>query len=124
MLHFLKFYLIRFVLSLVFILFSLNVMCFAHSLSSHYEAENSFVCLFVCSNIYIIFFFFFGEFQLKICRGISYAAVAAHADKNGRRKLAAMLIEHEPRSSKQVRFSSVSVNSLFLFFFFPSLILY
>ena len=42
------------------------------------------------------------EFQLKLCRGISYAAVAAHADKNGRRKLAAMLVEHEPRSSKQV----------------------
>lgn len=41
-------------------------------------------------------------FQLRICKGISYAAVAAHADKSGRRKLAAMLIEHEPRSSKQV----------------------
>lgn len=40
--------------------------------------------------------------QLKMCKGISYAAVAAHADKNGRRKLAAMLVEHEPRSSKQV----------------------
>ncbi|XP_015082557.1 protein VACUOLELESS1 [Solanum pennellii] len=40
--------------------------------------------------------------KLKICKGISYAAVAAHADKNGRRKLAAMLVEHEPRSSKQV----------------------
>ncbi|XVF20922.1 hypothetical protein REPUB_Repub12eG0045500 [Reevesia pubescens] len=40
--------------------------------------------------------------KLKLCRGISYAAVAAHADKNGRRKLAAMLVEHEPRSSKQV----------------------
>lgn len=42
------------------------------------------------------------ESQLKICKGISYAAVAAHADKSGRRKLAAMLVEHEPRSSKQV----------------------
>lgn len=42
------------------------------------------------------------EFQLKLCKGISYAGVAAHADKNGRRKLAAMLVEHEPRSSKQV----------------------
>lgn len=42
------------------------------------------------------------ELQLKLCKGISYAAVAAHADKNGRRKLAAMLVEHEPRSSKQV----------------------
>ncbi|KAK9286019.1 hypothetical protein L1049_025222 [Liquidambar formosana] len=40
--------------------------------------------------------------KLKFCKGISYAAVAAHADKNGRRKLAAMLVEHEPRSSKQV----------------------
>ncbi|XP_040992233.1 protein VACUOLELESS1 [Juglans microcarpa x Juglans regia] len=40
--------------------------------------------------------------KLKLCKGISYAAVAAHADKNGRRKLAAMLVEHEPRSSKQV----------------------
>lgn len=42
--------------------------------------------------------------QLKLCKGISYAAVAAHADKNGRRKLAALLVEHEPRSSKQVEF--------------------
>nr|POE78798.1 isoform 2 of protein vacuoleless1 [Quercus suber] len=40
--------------------------------------------------------------KLRLCKGISYAAVSAHADKNGRRKLAAMLIEHEPRSSKQV----------------------
>ncbi|KAL6137178.1 hypothetical protein ACLB2K_062472 [Fragaria x ananassa] len=40
--------------------------------------------------------------KLKLSKGISYAAVAAHADKNGRRKLAAMLVEHEPRSSKQV----------------------
>ncbi|KAF4373221.1 hypothetical protein F8388_010477 [Cannabis sativa] len=40
--------------------------------------------------------------KLRICRGISFAAVAAHADKSGRRKLAAMLVEHEPRSSKQV----------------------
>ncbi|PIA41558.1 hypothetical protein AQUCO_02200179v1 [Aquilegia coerulea] len=40
--------------------------------------------------------------KLKLCKGISYAAIAAHADNNGRRKLAAMLIEHEPRSSKQV----------------------
>lgn len=49
----------------------------------------------------------FFEFQLKLCKGISYAAVAAHADKTGRRKLAAMLVEHEPRSSKQV-FSMLS----------------
>ncbi|GMN54967.1 hypothetical protein TIFTF001_024090 [Ficus carica] len=40
--------------------------------------------------------------KLRLCKGISYAAVAAHADKSGRRKLAAMLVEHEPRSSKQV----------------------
>nr|GEW21219.1 protein vacuoleless1 [Tanacetum cinerariifolium] len=40
--------------------------------------------------------------KLKLCRGISYAAVAAHADQTGRRKLAAMLVEHEPLSSKQV----------------------
>ncbi|KAI4381195.1 hypothetical protein MLD38_007293 [Melastoma candidum] len=40
--------------------------------------------------------------KLKLCKGISYAAVAAHADKNNRRKLAAMLLEHEPRPSKQV----------------------
>ncbi|XP_027064710.1 protein VACUOLELESS1 [Coffea arabica] len=40
--------------------------------------------------------------KLKLCKGISYAAVAAHADKSGRRKLAAMLVEHEPCSSKQV----------------------
>ncbi|KAK4398216.1 protein VACUOLELESS1 [Sesamum angolense] len=40
--------------------------------------------------------------KLKLCKGISYAAVAAHADKSGRRKLAAMLVEHEPRSSKQI----------------------
>ncbi|QCE00524.1 Vps16 [Vigna unguiculata] len=42
--------------------------------------------------------------KLKLCKGISYAAVAAHADKSGRRKLAALLVEHEPRSSKQVLF--------------------
>ncbi|KAF3443568.1 hypothetical protein FNV43_RR13255 [Rhamnella rubrinervis] len=39
--------------------------------------------------------------KLKLCKGISYAAVAAHADKMAR-KLAALLVEHEPRSSKQV----------------------
>lgn len=38
--------------------------------------------------------------KLKICKSTSYAAVAAHADKSGRRKLAAMLVEHEPHSSK------------------------
>ncbi|EOA29029.1 hypothetical protein CARUB_v10025283mg [Capsella rubella] len=40
--------------------------------------------------------------KLQLCRGISYAAVATHADNCGRRKLAAMLVEHEPRSTKQV----------------------
>ncbi|KAJ0669793.1 putative transcription factor WD40-like family [Helianthus annuus] len=40
--------------------------------------------------------------KLKLSRSISYAAVAAHADQIGRRKLAAMLVEHEPLSSKQV----------------------
>lgn len=40
--------------------------------------------------------------KLRLCKGISYAAVASHADRNGRRKLAAMLVEHEPRSYKQV----------------------
>lgn len=55
------------------------------------------------------------ESQLKICKGISYAAVAGHADKSGRRKLAAMLVEHEPRSSKQVEFnfSSLQASSTF-----------
>lgn len=57
------------------------------------------VCLF---SVNIISKMLFLEFQLRLCKGISYAAVAAHADKNGRRKLAAMLVEHEPRSSKQV----------------------
>ncbi|KAF3793124.1 VCL1 protein [Nymphaea thermarum] len=40
--------------------------------------------------------------KMSLCKGISYAAVAAHADRTGRRKLAAMLVEHEPRSSEQV----------------------
>ncbi|XP_078167947.1 vacuoleless1 (VCL1) [Carex rostrata] len=40
--------------------------------------------------------------KLKLCKGISYAAIAAHADNSGRRKLAAMLVEHESQSSKQV----------------------
>ncbi|XP_058101113.1 protein VACUOLELESS1 [Magnolia sinica] len=40
--------------------------------------------------------------KLKLCKGISYAAVAAHADNSGRRKLAAMLVEYESHSSKQV----------------------
>lgn len=53
------------------------------------------------------------ELQLKICKGISYAAVAAHADKSGRRKLAAMLVEYESRSSKQVYLYYIA-NLLFL----------
>ncbi|KAI3908198.1 hypothetical protein MKW98_029499 [Papaver atlanticum] len=40
--------------------------------------------------------------KLKLCKGISYPAVATQADKSGRRKLAATLVEHEPRLSKQV----------------------
>ncbi|XP_008811095.2 protein VACUOLELESS1 [Phoenix dactylifera] len=40
--------------------------------------------------------------KLKLCKGISYAAIAAHADNTGRRKLAALLVDHEPCSSKQV----------------------
>jgi len=56
--------------------------------------------LFFCNKAWNFFFFT----QLKLCKGISYAAVAAHADKSGRRKLAALLVEHEPRSSKQVLF--------------------
>ncbi|KAM0932749.1 putative transcription factor WD40-like family [Dioscorea sansibarensis] len=40
--------------------------------------------------------------KLKLCKGVSYAAIAAHADNCGRRKLAALLVDHEPRSSKQV----------------------
>ena len=62
--------------------------------------------------------FIFLVFQLRICKGISYAAVAAHADKSGRRKLTAMLVEHEPRSSKQVLVSCFFfIISLFLSFF-------
>ncbi|XP_057532014.1 protein VACUOLELESS1 [Amaranthus tricolor] len=40
--------------------------------------------------------------KLKLCKGIDYARVAEHADKSGRRKLAAALVEHEPCPSKQV----------------------
>ncbi|KAM0858443.1 hypothetical protein ACQ4PT_047830 [Festuca glaucescens] len=40
--------------------------------------------------------------KLRLCKGISYAAVAAHADNSGRRKLAAMLVDHESQSSKQI----------------------
>ncbi|KAG2326496.1 hypothetical protein Bca52824_009224 [Brassica carinata] len=47
--------------------------------------------------------------KLQLCRGISYAAVATHADNCGRRKLAAMLVKHEPRSTKQVCSSLLSI---------------
>ncbi|ONK69968.1 uncharacterized protein A4U43_C05F28830 [Asparagus officinalis] len=40
--------------------------------------------------------------KLKLCKDISYAAIAGHADKSGRRKLAAMLVDHEPRAVEQV----------------------
>ncbi|KAI4999587.1 hypothetical protein ZWY2020_004176 [Hordeum vulgare] len=40
--------------------------------------------------------------KLRLCKGISYAAVAAHADNSGRRKLAALLVDHESQSSKQI----------------------
>ncbi|KAL5228890.1 hypothetical protein ABZP36_017155 [Zizania latifolia] len=40
--------------------------------------------------------------KLRLCKGISYAAVAAHADNSGRQKLAAMLVDHESQSSKQI----------------------
>jgi len=40
--------------------------------------------------------------KLRLCKGISYAAVAAHADNCGRRRLAAMLVDHELQSSKQI----------------------
>jgi hypothetical protein len=40
--------------------------------------------------------------QLKLCPGISYATVAADAHQNGRQKLAALLLDYEPRASEQV----------------------
>ncbi|CAH1449031.1 unnamed protein product [Lactuca virosa] len=40
--------------------------------------------------------------KFYLIRSISYAAVVAHADQTSRRKLAGMLVEHEPLSSKQV----------------------
>ncbi|KAG6541575.1 hypothetical protein Mapa_017028 [Marchantia paleacea] len=40
--------------------------------------------------------------KLKVCPMISYAAVAANAHRKGRRKLAALLLDYEPRSSEQV----------------------
>jgi len=46
--------------------------------------------------------------KLKACKGVAYAAVAAHADRKGRRKLATMLLEYEPRSSEQVQYSCLT----------------
>ncbi|KAG0558247.1 hypothetical protein KC19_10G014100 [Ceratodon purpureus] len=40
--------------------------------------------------------------KLKACPGISYATVAADAHRNGRQKLAALLLDYEPRASEQV----------------------
>lgn len=61
----------------------------------------NFLCLLLFLNCLCLLSFIF-SFQLKICKGISYAAVAAHAEKCDHRKLAAMLVDHEPLSSKQV----------------------
>lgn len=86
----LKSYLIRSVLLLMVVRLTskaLEVNCLFFLFSCNVNATSE-----------IMFF----ELQLKLCKGISYAAVAAHADRSGRRKLAAMLVDHEPRSSKQV----------------------
>jgi hypothetical protein len=40
--------------------------------------------------------------KLKACPGISYATVAADAHRNGRQKLAALLLDYEPWASEQV----------------------
>nr|GEW69517.1 protein vacuoleless1 [Tanacetum cinerariifolium] len=53
--------------------------------------------------------------KLKLCRGISSTAVAAHADQTGRRKLAAMLVEHEPFSSKQEKENGKQVSKSICF---------
>ncbi|TVU02482.1 hypothetical protein EJB05_52035, partial [Eragrostis curvula] len=47
--------------------------------------------------------------KLRLCKGISYAAVAAHADNSGRRRLAAMLVDHESQPSKQASYSSLLI---------------
>jgi hypothetical protein len=87
----LKSYLIRFVLLLIVV-----------RLTSKALEVN---CLFFFScNVNATSEMMFFKLQLKLCKGISYAAVAAHADRSGRRKLAAMLVDHEPHSSKQVFF--------------------
>ena len=56
--------------------------------------------------------------QLRLCKDISYAAVAAHADNSGRRKLAAMLVDHESQSSKQASFILVCEQGGNIFFHF------
>jgi len=92
----LKSYLIRFVLLLIVV-----------RLTSKALEVN---CLFFFSrNVNATSEMMFFKLQLKLCKGISYAAVAAHADRSGRRKLAAMLVDHEPRSSKQVFFFNIIV---------------
>ena len=93
---YLKSYLIRFVLLLIVV-----------RLTSKALEVN---CLFFFSrNVNATSEMMFFKLQLKLCKGISYAAVAAHADRSGRRKLAAMLVDHEPRSSKQVFFNIIVV---------------
>ena len=41
--------------------------------------------------------------KLSVCPGLSFAAIAADAHSMGRARLAALLLDHEPRSSEQVR---------------------
>jgi hypothetical protein len=52
--------------------------------------------MFPCFTYYMFFLL-----QLRLCKGISYVAVAAHANNSGRQRLAAMLIDYESQSSKQ-----------------------
>jgi len=40
--------------------------------------------------------------KLQTCRGISFAQVASSAHRRGRPRLAAMLLDHEPRAAEQV----------------------
>nr|GEX03270.1 protein vacuoleless1 [Tanacetum cinerariifolium] len=48
-------------------------------------------------------------------KGISYAAVDAHADRTGRRKLAVMLVEHEPLSLKQEKENGKQASKIHMF---------
>jgi len=48
----------------------------------------------------VLHHYMFFLLQLRLCKGISYAAVTAHADNSGRQRLAAMLVDHESQSSK------------------------